>query len=62
MYKCKTYGGELRQYLKRVDVHSVIDVFLKEVSPDYLKQVAIRYLSNPEAYTIAEIEELFNYK
>lgn len=59
MYKPKTYRGEMRQYLKQIDTHSVVDVFLKEVNPYYLKNIAIKYLSDPYNYTISELEELF---
>ena len=60
MYKPKTYRGEMRQYLKQINTHSIIDVFLKEVNPYYLRNIAIKYLSNPDNYVISELEELFN--
>lgn len=45
MYKCKTYKGEMRQYLKSIPYNRLVNVFLENVQPDI--------------FTIAELQELF---
>jgi len=59
MYKCKTYNGQLRQYLKSIPYKRLVNVFLENVQPDYLEVMAIKYFSNPDIFTIAELQELF---
>lgn len=59
MYTCKTYGGEMRRYLKSIDTYTLVDVFLAHVNSEYLLKSAIDYFSNPHDFTISELEELF---
>lgn len=77
-YGCKTYKGQNKQYLKRVSYETLKDVFNHEVNfefafrdirdyldkkyPDVLKECIIEILSNPNNWTIAELQEVCNYE
>lgn len=59
MYTCKTYGGEMRRYLKSINTHTLVAAFLAHVGSKYLQKLAIDYFGNPYDFTIGELEELF---
>lgn len=62
MYKSKTYRGEMKRYLRSTEIDKLLNIFLKEAPVDYLRILAIDYFSDPNLYTISELEELFNYE
>lgn len=60
MYKCKTYQGNMRQFLKTVSTDLLIDRFINYVDEDTIRKVIIKIFSNPYLYTRSYIEdELF---
>ena len=77
-YKCKTYKGNNKQYLKKVSYKTLKDVFNHEINiefafrdirdyldkkyPNILKECIIEILSNPNDWTIAELQEVCNYE
>lgn len=76
MYKCKTYQGENKRYIKSMPYANIKKVFLDCVSYErcfkeivdflddknqkLLKEFMVEILSNPNDFTIAELEEMFN--
>ena len=75
-YQCKTYEGENKQYLKSIPYSNLRDVFLNQVNYEQcfieliyffdgenqklLQKFMIKILANPNDWTIAELQELFN--
>lgn len=75
MYKCKTYQGENKQYLKTIPYLKLKQVFLENVNSEQcfkelfdfiedkskksLHSFMIKILSNPNDWTIAELQDLF---
>lgn len=75
-YICKTYQGENKRYLRGIPYNNLKKVFLDNVDYEYtfkilvewlnnknqklLQEFMIRILSNPNDWTIADLEELFN--
>lgn len=75
-YKCKTYQGENKHYLKSIPYNNIKKIFLDNVGCEYtfksliewldnknqklLQQFMVKILSNPNDWTITELQELFN--
>ena len=76
MYTHKTYQGQNKSYLKTIPYNNLKGVFLNNVNYErcfielfnfldgehqkLLNKFMINILSNPNDWTIAELEELFN--
>lgn len=75
-YQCKTYQGENRKYLKSLPYgnlkkgfldnvnfercfQEIVD-FLNDENKKLLQKFMIKILSNPNDFTIAELEEIFS--
>lgn len=75
-YTCKTYQGENKRYLKSIPYNNLKKIFLDNINYEYtfkslidwlddknqklLQQFMIKILSNPNDWTIADLQELFN--
>lgn len=59
MYKCKTYGGEMKQYLKQQDTEKLLYILQNVIDEDTIRKVCIKLLSNPDYFTISYLEYLF---
>lgn len=75
-YTCKTYQGENKRYLRSIPYNTLKRVFMNNIDYEYtfeilvewlsdnnpklLQQFIIRILSNPNNYTIADLEELLS--
>lgn len=75
-YICKTYQGENKRYLRSIPYNTLKRVFMNNIDYEYtfgilvewlsnnnpklLQQFIIRILSNPNNYTIADLEELLS--
>lgn len=76
MYQCKTYQGENARFLRQQPYNNLKGVFLNNVNYErcfielfnfldgehqkLLNKFMINILSNPNDWTIAELQELFN--
>ena len=74
-YQCKTYQGQNRKYLKSLSYDDLkrgfldnvnfeicfqeIVAFLDDENQKLLQKFMIKILSNPNDFTIAELEEIF---
>ena len=75
-YICKTYQGENKRYLRSISYDTLKRTFMNNVDHEYtfeilvewlsnnnpklLQQFIIKILSNPDNYTIADLEELLS--
>lgn len=62
MYKCKTYRGEMKQFLKKQDTEALLYVLQNVIDEDTIRKMCIKLLSNPHHATISELEEWFNVR
>lgn len=60
MYKCKTYQGEMRRYLNQFTTAYLLNRFEHIFADEYIRKIIIKELSNPQSFTISELEELFD--
>lgn len=60
MYKCKTYSGEMKQYLKQFSTAYLLNRFEYVFTDEHIRKVIIKELSNPQSFTLSELEELFS--
>lgn len=59
MYKCKTYQGEMKQYLRKQDTEKLLYVVQNVIDEDTIRKICIKLLSNEEYFTIGYLEYLF---
>ena len=59
MYRCKTYSGEMKQYLKQQDTEKLLYILQNVIDEDTIRKVCIKLLSNPVYITISYLEYLF---
>lgn len=59
MYKCKTYQGEMKQYLRKQDTEKLLYILQNVIDEDTIRKVCIKLLSNEEYFTISYLEYLF---
>ncbi len=59
MYKCKTYQGKMRKYLKGIETYKLYIQFYNYVDENTIRKVIIKELSDPTKFTFSDLEEMF---
>lgn len=60
MYICKTYQGKMRSYLKKITTFELHKQFYNYIDENTIRKVIIKELSNPNKFTLSDLEEIFN--